>query len=168
MMLGREPKWMPTARRYIGLQEIVGPKHSSVIVGWLRKLNAWWANDEQPWCGTYVAAVFHEHQVALPKHWYRARAWLDWGDPIPHPVPGCIVVFERGGGGHVAFAVGRDTKGRLICLGGNQGNAVSIAPFTLDRVIGYRWPNEAWAQLEYRDDGLPLLASNAASSTGEA
>ena len=49
-------------------------------------------------------------------------------------------MFSRDGGGHVGFAVGKDTAGRLLVLGGNQGNAVSIAAFDVARAIGYRWP----------------------------
>ena len=70
---------------------------------------------------------------------------------------GAIVVFQRAGGGHVGFLVGRDERGRLMILGGNQANAVTIAPFDPERVLGYRWP---WS---VEPDGrLPLVASNGA------
>ena len=54
--------------------------------------------------------------------------------PLQAPTVGCVVVFEREGGGHVGLVVGADTKGRLLVLGGNQGDAVSIAPFDRSRV----------------------------------
>jgi uncharacterized protein (TIGR02594 family) len=110
-----------------------------VIAGWLGRLKAWWADDETPWCGTFVAAMM-EPWAPLPKHWYRARAWLDWGVPLEHPEVGCVVVFERQGGCHVGFVVGRDLANNLLVLGGNQGNRVSIAAFPRERVLGYRRP----------------------------
>jgi len=61
--------------------------------------------------------------------------------------------------------VGQDDKGRLLVLGGNQGNAVSIAPFDRSRVSGYRWPKAI--PIPTMSD-LPKLASAAASSTNEA
>ena len=41
-----EPIWMFEARKHLGLAEIPGPRHSPVIVGWLARLKAWWAEDE--------------------------------------------------------------------------------------------------------------------------
>jgi hypothetical protein len=43
--------------------------------------------------------------------------------------------------GHVGFVVGEDmARHALLLLGGNQGNAVSVAAFDRNRVVGYRWP----------------------------
>ncbi len=53
---------------------------------------------------------------------------------------GCVVVFERAGGGHVGLVVGETAGGRLLVLGGNQGDAVSVAAFQRERVVAYRWP----------------------------
>lgn len=156
-----EPLWVTRGRSYIGLREIPGPEHSTVIAGWLSKLNAWWLDDETPWCGTFVAAMLEGHSV-LPKHWYRARAWLDWGFGLDDPDLGCVVVFERGAGGHVGFVVGRDLANNLLVLGGNQGNRVSIAAFPRFRVLGYRWPLE----VELMAAALPL--GEAQSSRSEA
>lgn len=135
-----EPIWLTDARKFIGLREIPGAPTEPIIAGWLKKLGAWWSNDEIAWCGTYVAAVMQGRGYDIPKHWYRARAWLDWGDKIDAPDLGCIVVFERGGGGHVGFVTGRDRHSNLLVLGGNQGDAVSIAAFPRARVLGYRKP----------------------------
>lgn len=138
-----EPHWLTAARKYLGLTEIPGKQHNPTIIRWLRELKAWWSDDETPWCGTFVAVAFRESSLPLPQHWYRARAWLEWGIPLPHPALGCVVVFARAGGGHVGFVVGEDQQGRLLVLGGNQGNRVSVAPFDKTRVLGYRWPSDA-------------------------
>jgi uncharacterized protein (TIGR02594 family) len=157
-----EPYWVQSARHYIGLREIPGVKTAPTLARWLRELRAWWGDDETPWCGVFVAAMFRQGGHSLPKHWYRARAWLDWGVPCS-PVPGCVVVFNGGpkrpGAGHVGFLVGRDERGRLMVLGGNQGNSVNVAPFDPARVLGDRWPSNTAPPASTT---LPLLASNGA------
>lgn len=156
--------WMVEAARHVGLREVPGKAHSPVIVGWLLRLNAWWNDDETPWCGVFVAFVMKICGIDLPKHWYRAKAWADWGTHLITPVYGCVVVFERKGGGHVGFVMGQDKLGRLMVLGGNQGNAVTIAPFDRARVVAYRWPDGQ----PLTAAPLPLLSSKAGSSTNEA
>jgi uncharacterized protein (TIGR02594 family) len=136
-----DPPWVQRARAHIGLAEIPGPKHSTAIAGWLSKLRAWWTDDETPWCGVFVAAMLEGHGK-LPKHWYRAKAWADWGVRLEQPELGCVAVFERQGGGHVGFVVGRDRVSNLLILGGNQGNKVSIAAFPRHRATAYRWPED--------------------------
>lgn len=144
-----EPSWLKIARRYIGLRETPGRATTPTIQRWLLDLRAWWTDDEAAWCGTFVAAVMREDGTTLPKAWYRARAWLEWGFPLDEPMLGCVVVFERGGGGHVGFVVGRNAQDKLLVLGGNQNDSVSVAAFTPTRVLGFRWPFAS----------LPLLAS---------
>ena len=138
--MATEPNWLIEARKYIGLAEIPGPKHNPTIIKWLEHLKAWWRDDETPWCGVFVATCIDAAGIALPANWMRAKAWADWGGRLSAPVPGCVVVFERLGGGHVGFVVGRTANGCLMVLGGNQGNKVSIAPFCRDRVQAYVWP----------------------------
>jgi uncharacterized protein (TIGR02594 family) len=146
-----ELPWIVRARAHVGLAEIQGPKHSTAIAGWLSKLRAWWSDDETPWCGVFVAAML-EDDAPLPKHWYRALAWKDWGVRLDQPEVGCVAVFERAGGGHVGFVVGRDRMSNLLVLGGNQGNRVSIAAFPRNRAVAYRWP----ASVELVAQALPV------------
>ena len=160
-----EPIWLARARADIGLRELPGAPTAPKIRQWLETLRAWWRDDETPWCGVAVAAWMQQVSIGVPKHYYRAKAWAEWGYPVA-PVVGCVVVFERQGGGHVRLLVGKDAAGRLMVLGGNQGNAVSIAPFERDRAIAYRWPS---TELHALTAGpLPIIASSAASSTNEA
>jgi uncharacterized protein (TIGR02594 family) len=96
----------------------------------------------------------------------RAKAWAEWGSRLSAPIPGCIVVFERQGGGHVGFVVGRTAKGHLMVLGGNQGNRVSIAPFDRTRAIAYVWPSgmpmPPHSVLAMLDAGSAQLSTNEA------
>ena len=160
-----DPIWLAQALEDIGLAELPGAPTSPKIDLWLKKLGAWWRDDETPWCGTAVAAWIKGAGGDLPKHWYRAKGWLDWGETLTTPVVGCVVIFERAGGGHVGLCVGRDAAGHLMVLGGNQGNKVSIAPFDQTRVIGYRWPKD---MEPVTMAGLPTLHASGAVSTNEA
>lgn len=159
------PIWLDSAYKYQGVKEVPGAPTAPAISGWLKRLKAWWSDDETPWCGTFVAAVMQEQCIPLPREWYRAKSWLTWGIPLVMPTVGCVVVFDRQGGGHVAIVAGKSPDGRLMCIGGNQGNAVTVAPFDRSRVLGYRWPpTEPTPPIA----SLPLIASAAPSSSNEA
>jgi hypothetical protein len=59
------------------------------------------------------------------------------------PEPGDIVVFWRGSPdswtGHVGIFFGFSISGeRVYCLGGNQGNQVSVSAYSFDQVLGFR------------------------------
>lgn len=159
-----EPQWLTYARQFLGLKEIPGTEHNPKIIDWLYKLKAWWRDDETPWCGVFVAHCISESGHPIAKNWMRARAWLDWGVRLDSPTVGAVVIFSRDGGGHVGFVVGEDQNQNLMVLGGNQGNKVSIAPFNLERVLGYRWPNSTVVRI----GALPLVESGAKVSQNEA
>lgn len=136
------PSWLMEAEANIGLREIPGAPTAPAITRWLVELGAWWKGDEVPWCGTFVAHCMKTAAIEPPAAWYRAKAWASWGQPIDQPIFGCVVVFERAGGGHVGFAVGRQGGGRILVLGGNQGDAVRVASFDPERIIASRWPDD--------------------------
>ena len=162
----RTPPWLPIARTYLGIREVPGPDTDATIKRWLRQLGAWWTDDATPWCGALPAIVMKEAGLAYPKAWYRARAWADWGMPC-EPAIGAVAVFERGSAGHVGFVVGQDHMSRLLILGGNQGDKVSIAPFALHRLIACRWPAEPAVAFSFTGD-LPRIAHTGPSSRNEA
>lgn len=73
-----------------------------------------------------------------------ARSWLVVGQSADNnPSPGDIVVFWRekpeSWKGHVGIFLGFSKDGeRVFCLGGNQGNQVSISAYPTDTVLGFR------------------------------
>ena len=160
-----ELPWIASARQYIGVREVPGPKNNAVIAGWLSRLKAWWSDDETPWCGTFAATCVTEAGLTPPKDWYRATAWLALPVSLSRPAYGCIVVFTRQGGGHVGFVVGKDKAGNLMVLGGNQGDAVNIKPFAVSRAAGYRWPSAYPSAGRFN---LPVLDSDGKLSENEA
>lgn len=160
-----ELPWIAEARKYIGLKEVPGPKTNSIIAGWLKNLKAWWTGDETPWCGTFVAEVLQTAGLKYPARWMGAKDYLTLPVSLERPAYGCIVIFEREGGGHVGFVVGKDQHGNLMVLGGNQGDAVSIKPFPLSRVTGFRWPSAYPSSGRFN---LPVLDSDGRVSANEA
>ncbi|HKZ97595.1 MAG TPA: glycosyl hydrolase 108 family protein [Hyphomicrobiaceae bacterium] len=77
-----------------------------------------------------------------------ARSYLGWGEALGDGRLGAIAVLTRGADpalGHVGFLVG-ETADTLFLLGGNQGDAVSVAPFARSRLVGLRWPAAQAAQ----------------------
>lgn len=165
--------WLIEARRHIGQKEVPGPG----VNAWLRDLwhglpgGPWfwqhYGKDDSklPWCGAFMAGVFRKVGISLPARYASAAGWLEWGTRLDTPTRGCVVVFSRQGGGHVGIVVGRDQRDRLIVLGGNQGDAVTEAPFDRSRVTGFRWPPGVPVPTLAT---LPLITSNAASSRNEA
>jgi uncharacterized protein (TIGR02594 family) len=159
-----DPAWLAAARQDVGLRELPGAPTAPAIARWLQSLGAWWRDDETPWCGVAVAAWMQAAGVSpLPKFWMRAKAWADWGLALPEPAHGCVVVFERAGGGHVGLVVGEGAGGTLLVLGGNQGDAVNVRSFPRERVLGYRWPPGQPLPTAWR-----LAQGTAAATTGEA
>ena len=135
-----EPVWLTEARKLIGIREIKGQKHHPEIVKmWKDIKRGGIKDDETPWCAAFVGAMLERVGVKSTR-FESAKSYLDWGQLLALPVVGCIVIFTREGGGHVGFVVGRDTKGNLLVLGGNQGDEVNIRSFPVSRVTGYRWP----------------------------
>ena len=170
-----ELEWVAVGRSKIGTFEIKGAKHNPVIVAmWELAFQAtnqklWIKDDETAWCGGFAAYCLAKANLSkhIPKDFYRAKAWAEAGTSLNKPAYGCIVVFARNGGGHVGIVVGKDQKGNIMVLGGNQSDAVNIKPFAVDRVLAYRWCGTQKLPLATRY-ALPLLNSNGQVSTNEA
>lgn len=135
--------WVQEAKRVLG-------RHEARDNGWLSK---WLRSDgktlgdpaQLPWCGDFVETCIRlvlpdePFPGALGENPYWARNWLRLGSEITLTY-GAVVVFSRGSGGHVGFAVGQDADA-LHVLGGNQSNAVTVARIDKGRLLGARWPD---------------------------
>lgn len=158
------PPWIVEAKRHEGLTEIKGQEHAQEILQFWKDIKRGGIKtDEIAWCAAFVGACLERVGIESTR-FESAGSYLTWGVPLSDPLYGCVVIFSRKGGGHVGFVVGVDEQNRLMVLGGNQGDAVSVAPFDRDRVIGYRWP----AETDGTNQPLPVITSAAASSTNEA
>jgi len=158
-----KPLWLAEAEKFIGLRETPGGASNPVIVQFWKDIKRGGIKDDAtPWCAAFVGAMLERSGVRSSR-FESAKSYLDWGQLLALPVPGCVVVFTREGGGHVGFAVGRDKAGNLLVLGGNQGDEVNVKAFPVSRVTGYRWP----ADLAVPAEPLQTLATGGPLSERE-
>lgn len=137
-------------RRFIGLHEVSGSTANPAILAMLQLDDQWPEDDSVPWCSAFVNYVCF--LLDLPRsRSLRARSWLNVGRPVLYIQARTgfdVVILKRGAGeqpgpevidapGHVGFYAGT-ADGRLLVLGGNQSDMVSIAPFAPLRILGVR------------------------------
>lgn len=131
------------ATSQLGVKEVSGPEHNPTIVKYAKEAGFDWVNDDETaWCSIFVSWVALKAGLKRSKL-ANARSWMDVGTPTSDPEPGDVVVFWRESPeswlGHVGFFMGfsKDLS-RVYCLGGNQGNQVSISAMKADTVLGFR------------------------------
>lgn len=136
------PDWLRAARGERGLLEIPGPKHHPRVLEYHACTRLGAKTDEVPWCASFVCWCLEQAHI---KHTRSAAAssYATFGVPCELR-PGAIVVFgkadpDAGGTGHVAFAERWNAR-TVWVLGGNQNNAVNIAPRPRSRIVAVRWP----------------------------
>lgn len=161
-----EPRWLNLARKEIGTKEFAGaPDNPAIVQYWADAgvADVAMGQDEVPWCAAFVGAMLaRAHLPGSGKA--NARSYEKWGRGLVSPCLGCVVVISRppvAWQGHVAFYLATDRAARRVrLLGGNQGDAVTIADFSLDRVVAYRWPTSEVIQPEWVG---PIAATGAAT-----
>lgn len=147
---GLLPDWMTFAVEECGrgVIEVAGINANPRILLYLAKTGLKGTklalSDETAWCSAFACWVMEKAGIKSTRS-AAARSWLDWGQPLQLPKPGCITVLERPGAGnptaaHVAFFFSERLDSNINVLGGNQRNRVCVAPYDKSRVIGYRWP----------------------------
>jgi uncharacterized protein (TIGR02594 family) len=110
------------------------------------------------WCDAFAGACLERAGHASTRS-LMARSYLRWGEALDEGRFGAVAVLSRGSdpsAGHVGFLLG-ETDAHVVLLGGNQGDAVSVAAFPKARLLGLRWPKEAAPQptpAPLRDDRL--------------
>lgn len=137
------PDWYYVALQEIGVKERPGLfKDNPRILEYHALTKGGKSRDAVAWCSSFVH--YPLHIVGIEGTGSKAaRSWLDWGKPLHGPKPGCIAIFWRGRPngwkGHVGLYV-RQSESHIYVLGGNQKNAVSVAPRPRKELLGYRWP----------------------------
>lgn len=140
----KELPWIVEGKKVFGLHEA---RDQRELTNWLKSDGQRLGDTTQlPWCGDYVETAIKNSLPSEPfpgnlgKNPYWARNWSLFGEEEASPSYGSILVFKRGNGGHVCFAVGED-KTHYYCLGGNQSDMVCITRIAKDRLIASRWPS---------------------------
>lgn len=136
------------AQRFIGVREVTGPTANPTILGMLRLDGDWPKDDAVPWCSAFANYIAWLMRLPRSKS-LRARSWLGVGVPVAigaELVGFDVVILNRGGPadanvidapGHVGFFAGRDRE-KILLLGGNQGDGVSIQGFPATDILGVR------------------------------
>ena len=127
----------------LGTEEIVGKEDNPEVLKYAKdtKIKGI-TSDEIPWCSTFVNWVAWKSGLQFSGK-ANARSWLNVGTKVNSPEPGDIVVFWRESPqswkGHVGIFLGvSPDRKRVYCLGGNQGNRVSVSAYRLNTVLSYQ------------------------------
>lgn len=163
----KEPIWMQVAKNYLGIEEISGYKNNPIILGWWKRLGLPFDDDETPWCAGFVGGCLEECGIKSTRSGL-ALSYSNFGIRLSGPCIGAIATMKRTGGGHVAFVAGKDKRGNLMLLGGNQSNAVNIKPFDVSRITAYTWPMGVPRPDNVGIKYLPIIKSDGIVSTNEA
>lgn len=127
----------------LGTEEIIGKEHNPEVLKYATETGIKGiTSDEIPWCSTFVNWVASKAGLNYSGK-PNARSWLNVGTKITSPEPGDVVVFWRESPqswkGHVGFFLGLSPdRKRVYCLGGNQGNRVSVSAYRLNTVLSYQ------------------------------
>lgn len=165
------PLWLIAALSLVGTKEMKGAGDNPVILNWAKgqggDVAKSYTHDSIPWCALFAnQALAQAGLKGTGTLW--ALDFAHWGVALKGPVVGAFAPMSRNGGGHIPIVVGRDQHGNLMCVGGNQSDAVNIKPFDPDRVVAYRWPCDVAAPWKVGFDSLPLVNSDGKVSRNEA
>lgn len=149
--------WVAAVRACTGIKETPGSGNTAAIMAWRDDIGkafpemAAYAKtftaDSIPWCGFGLGGALARVGIRPPfgagatDKFMWADAWShNWGTKLDKPLPGCIGVRTRNGGGHVTMVEKFDGT-RLWCRGFNQSDAVNVSQYTLDNQwTGFYWP----------------------------
>lgn len=169
------PEWLRLASTYLGLREIKGRRHNAKILSMWERLSLPFNDDETPWCAGFANAMVLDAGLPIVRK-NRAAAlgwrWNGYGLRLPGPALGAIMSMERPGkpgSGHMTFVAGRDWRGRIMGLGGNQGDMVSINPYDpTARNAQYHFPEGVAGPSKVGMHALPLISSDGVMLENEA
>ena len=167
------PLWLEAGLKYLGTKEFAGGKDNPVIIDWAKEegdsIAEQFTHDSIPWC-----ALFANHILTKVGLKGTETLWaLDFAGKWPSiklagPAVGAFAPMKRNGGGHIMIVVGRDQLGNIMGLGGNQSDAVTIAPFNVSRLNqGFYWPKGPSLPQYIGLRSLPIVKSNGKVSTNE-
>ena len=138
------------AQRFIGLKETAGASSNAHVLAMLRLDTSWPPDDSVAWCSAFCNYIAWLLRLPRSKS-LSARSWLTVGLPVPLDEAEAhfdVVILKRGrppqpgpetieAPGHVGFFAALEDE-RVLVLGGNQGDSVSLASFSAKDVLGVR------------------------------
>lgn len=139
------PVWMHVALEELrrGVREVAGERDNPRIIAY-HATTAGLRSDEEAWCSSFVNWCIQQSGMTGTGR-ANARSWNGWGRQVMAPQYGDIVVLWRESPqswrGHVGFFLAFRDQRKVLLLGGNQGNAVSIAAYPRRRILSFRRPS---------------------------
>ena len=134
--------WMAVARSEMGVAQYPAGHSNPRITEYHADTNIRGYDDKASWCASFVNWCLAQNGITGTNS-ALARSWLDWGEALDAPIPGCIAVLYRDDPGswkgHVGFYLRHDEH-YVYLLGGNQLEAVREHFYPVGSVLGYRWP----------------------------
>jgi uncharacterized protein (TIGR02594 family) len=136
------PKMVALGLTIIGIKEYPGTgKNNPLIMGMAKDLNlasSIYPNDETAWCALAQSWLCLRTGKPLPGSGkgydlVRAHTFLTWGNSVPVPMFGDILVFGRKNGDHVGMYIAEDLTHYHI-MGGNESNSYWIMRLEKDRL----------------------------------
>ena len=137
--------WMDAAFAEVGVSTYPPGSSNPRITQYHAHTNIAGYDDKASWCSSFVNWSLAQTGIVGTKS-ALARSWLDWGETLSEPLPGCIAVLSRedptGWKGHVGFFLRMDAQS-IFLLGGNQLDQVREHFYPNANLLGYRWPATA-------------------------
>jgi len=138
--------WLDEMRQRLGVSEIVGKKNNPAVLAMFADVGHTEVESEEvSWCAAATGSCLKSAGLPIPpKNVNRlARSYLSYGTKC-EAKPGAIAVWPRGNSswqGHVNIVETVLPDGRIICIGGNQSDAVTrTKPMDPSGALGFRWP----------------------------
>jgi len=133
--------WLPIAYAEFGTREVPGTKHNPRIVEYLMSTDLAQKYrslpDETDWCAGFVNWCIKKASVPVTNS-ALVHPWRNWGKASNPPKRGAVTTFLwEDGWAHVSMYLG-DVGNYVICLGGNQSDAVWISVYHKKYVTSYR------------------------------
>jgi len=138
-----DPRWFAQMLARLGEAEVPGHQHNAWILRCHALTSLGADDDETAWCSASACWAMESSGIRSTRS-AAAASWRTWGVKLDRPRRGCIVVIPRRdarnpNAAHVAFYAG-DAPGKILLLGGNQANRLSIAPYPNTVPAVFRWP----------------------------
>ena len=133
--------WIPIAYAEFGTREIPGAKHNPRIVEYLMSTDLAQKYpslpDETDWCAGFVNWCIEKAKVPSTNS-ALVNPWPNWGKASNPPKRGAVITFLWDDGwAHVSFYLG-EVGNYVVCLGGNQSDAVWFSVYHKKYVTSYR------------------------------
>lgn len=165
------PLWLVEGMKWIGTEETQGAADNVDIIRWAQdeggNIAKDFKHDSIPWCSLFANMILTKVGIKGTETLW-ALDWSKWGVKLPGPAVGAFAPMKRDGGGHIVVVVGHDQHGNLMCLGGNQSDAVNIQAFPRERPLSFRWPDGVPLPTATGFESLPLVKSDGQVSKREA